>query len=532
MTPGLWLNEREFVDLDKRPVADLLGEVAVRSSASWLGLLPDPDPVLRQRGDDGSVLADLTADDKVFSSIQGRKIKTLNKSDYRFEPGHEEDREPDAEATRLARDLTKDLERTSLYNLISEVLDAPYYGYTPIEIIWRRDGGRYRIERAEAKPRSWFNFDSHNRLCFRGEDQLEGRPVHPYKFVLAAHFPTYENPYGLRILSRCLWPVAFKQGGVEFLMRFAERFGMPWVVGEARPGAQLDERQDMLAALSSMVRDAVAVVSGGSKITVSEVSGQAGTLHSGLVEMFNSAIAQIIQGQTLTQDVGDRGTQALGTVHHQVLTDYARADETLLCTALTDLAWVYGQVNAPGVLTPTFSFEEPEDLKEKASLAKDLHALGARFTPKYFESFGLAPDEFTVADSGEAAGDGRDPGQGRGQGEGKDGEDDKDGQEEAAFAGSAGRRFTPAQQAVETLVAGTLPLARAAAADMAKQIMDLVRQAETPEDLLLLLSEAYADLDATQFEACFDAALTAAQLVGIGASRDEAGRAVGDADGS
>lgn len=517
--PGLWLSDSEYMDLDRISPADMLGEVAVRSAASWLGILPDPDPVLRQRGDDATVLEALTADDKVFSSIQGRKIKTLNKSNFRFEPGHEEDQDATPEAVALARAITTDLERVNLRNLFSEILDAPYYGYTPVEIIWRLDAGVYRIDRVEGKPRSWFTFDAKNRLCFRGEDMPEGRPVHPFKFVLAQHFPTYENPYGLRILSRCLWPVAFKQGGVEFLMRFAEKFGQPWVVGEARPGALLPERQEMLSALASMVRDAVAVVSGGSKVTVHEMAGRAGSLHTGIVELFNSAIAQVIQGQTLTQDVGDRGTQALGTVHHQVLEDYAACDEALLCTALTDLAWVYGQVNAPGVLTPVFSFVEAEDLKEKASLGKDLYGLGARFTAKYFESYGLGPDEFTVATDAAAA-----------IPEEATGEDDP-GQAFAEGEEGGRRRFTPAQKAVENLVAGALPLAEAAATDMAKSIMDLVRQAETADDLLLLLSEALGDLDASDFEAVLDAALTAAQLVGIGSARDEAGQAAGGGDG-
>lgn len=515
--PGLWLSDSEYVDLKRISAADMLGEVAVRSAASWLGILPDPDPVLRQRGDDATVLEALTADDKVFSSIQGRKIKTLNKSNFRFEPGHEEDQDPTPEAVALTRAITKDLERVNLRNLFSEILDAPYYGYTPVEIIWRLDGGAYRIDRVEGKPRSWFTFDAKNRLCFRGEDMADARPVHPFKFVLPQHFPTYENPYGLRILSRCLWPVAFKQGGVEFLMRFAEKFGQPWVVGEARPGALLPERQEMLSALASMVRDAVAVVSGGSKVTVHEATGKAGDLHTGIVELFNSAIAQVIQGQTLTQDVGDRGTQALGTVHQKVLEDYAACDEALLCTALTDLAWVYGQVNAPGVLTPVFSFVEADNLKEKASLGKDLYGLGARFTAKYFESYGLGPDEFTVATAATYPpanlGGSPDPEQ-----------------NPVAFA-EGKRQYTLAQQAVENLVAGALPLAEAAAAEMATSIMDLVRKAETADDLLLLLAEGLGDLDASDFEAVLDAAMTAAQLVGVGSARDEAGQAAGGGDG-
>ena len=88
---GLYLPSgafREFAEL-RADRAALAADLATRETAgeSWLaslGLLPDPDPVLRKRGDDAQVLADLTADDQVCSAIQGRKIKTLNKRDFRF----------------------------------------------------------------------------------------------------------------------------------------------------------------------------------------------------------------------------------------------------------------------------------------------------------------------------------------------------------------------------------------------------------------------------------------------------------------
>lgn len=30
----------------------------------------------------------------------------------------------------------------------------------------------------------------------------------------------------------CFWPVAFKKGGMKFWLRFAEKFGSPWVIGK------------------------------------------------------------------------------------------------------------------------------------------------------------------------------------------------------------------------------------------------------------------------------------------------------------
>jgi len=497
MATGIWINDREFLEFGSEAAfSGMLGEVAVRDSwTSFLGVLPDPDPVLRKSGEDVQALADLSADWKVTSSIQGRKLKTLNKRDFRFVPGHAQDAEPTPEAKHLCDDLVADLERVNLYNVFSGVLDAPYFGYTPLEHLWRPDGsGGLRLRDLVAKPWHWFCFDGEGRLCWRGESGVTATPTHPAKFTLVQHFPTFDNPYGLRLLSRCLWPVAFKRGGIEFLMRFAEKFGQPWVVGEARPAAQPKEKQEMAQALSGMIRDAVAVVSGGSKVTVHETTGKAGDLHPAIIDLFDAAIAQVLQGQTLTQQVGKTGSFAAGKVHYEVLADYAAADQTLIETAMTDLAWTYGQVRAPGVLTPVFEFVT-EDRKAKAEETKALHGVGVRFTAVYFERrFGLAQDEFVVTSGTDQ---------------------DEVGTVAPAFAAPSAPAapHTAAQQAVEELIARSLPAGKAALTAMAGEILELVARAETPEDLELLLAEACPDLGG-DLETALEAGLLAADLTG------------------
>ncbi len=64
----------------------LTTELATRQNAGltpgelegWLNVLPDPDPVLRKRGDEASVLAELSADDQVTTAMLSRKNRVLN----------------------------------------------------------------------------------------------------------------------------------------------------------------------------------------------------------------------------------------------------------------------------------------------------------------------------------------------------------------------------------------------------------------------------------------------------------------------
>lgn len=502
---GLWITDSDYVDFSD--AQGLLGEIATRDAAGlaslaagWLGVLPDPDPVLRKSGDDARVLEALSADYKVTASMQSRKLKTLLRGDYGFTPGAMPGQEPTTGAKAMTDALARDLERVDIYNTIAQVLEAPYFGFTPVEILWRADGGRLRIADLVPRPRDWFGFGDKGELLFVGERGIpEAVPRH--KFILARHFPTYANPYGLRLLSRCLWPVTFKRAGIEFLMRFAERFGQPWVVGEARPGAQRPERQEMLSGLRSMVREAVAVVSGGSKVQIVESSGK-GELQSKIVTMWDEAIAIMLEGQTLTSQVGEHGSYAAANTHYQVSQDFADADKVLVRTFFNDLAWAYGQVNASGELTPVWDYVDPDDLRARADLGAKLHGQGVRFTRAYFERrFSLAADEFTItAAPAEGESGAVEPGFAE--------------PEPAQAKLAAPSRLSPGQSRVEALVAEVLPAGISAVGGMVEAILKIVAKAETPEDLQLLLAEAMPELDASGLEGMLEAALYAADMTG------------------
>ena len=507
---GLYLPSgafREFSEL-RADRAALAADLATRETAgeSWLaslGLLPDPDPVLRKRGDDAQVLADLTADDQVCSAIQGRKIKTLNKRDFRFLPGKEDGKDATAGATALCRGLAADLERVDLFALFSEVLDAPYYGYTVAELSWRPAGGRMALADISAKPRRWFGFDRDNRPCFRqGDGNLV--PIPLGKGVLARHHPTYDNPYGLRLLSRCLWPVAFKRGGVQFMMNFAEKFGLPWIVGHCSSPEEA-KRRTMLGQLSSMVQDAVAVISGSDAVDIHDVSGKAGSLHQDIIRHWDAAIARVVMGQTLTSSDGDgKGSYALGQTHYAVLQDYADADEALVATFMTDLAWTYGQVNAPGELCPVFEFVQPEDHAAQAELDVKLKDTGVRFTKAHYtRTYGLAEDEFELA---EPAGAG-----------GKAGAD-------FSAAGDPGGEDAQAaaQDALDRMVAAALPAGVRASEASVQEILAIVDRAESFEDMQVMLAEALSGLAGdADLERALAEIMAAADLYGRYGVREE-----------
>lgn len=421
MTTGLYLPDGSFQPFD---ALSLSTELATRDNAgtslaelgAWLSLLPDPDPVLRARGDDASVLRDLSADDQVSVGMMSRKNRVLNCPHFTLRPGAPEGQPATEEAKTLHTRLMQDLERANMRTIISGILDAPFYGMTVLEIIWKPADSWWHIADIIPRPVHWFGFDRRNNPVFVGEFgnyAAEPRPLPPGKFVISTHHATYDNPYGLRLLSRCLWPCAFKRGGLQFYARFVERHGMPWVVGEAAPRADRQKKREMAADLARMVQDCVAVIPAGAKVDFLNAGQTQGALHESYLARQDRAISKILMGQTLTVEMEGANSLAAAETHKGVADDLADADKAMVVDAWNEIAWLYAQVNSragqtsatPAIslapLAPLASYDEPDDLLSRAELDKKLSDMGVSFTREHFTThYGLKESEFQIASAG------------------------------------------------------------------------------------------------------------------------------------
>lgn len=512
MTDGIWVSPTQYISFaeqsesTRRALTSELYTASIAGGfdpAGWLGTLPDPDPVLRKTGDGVSVLRALTADTKVISSIQNRKLGTLKKRDYVLEPGVAEGTDPDATAANVCKRLETDLARVDLYNVFSQVLDAPYYGYAVVEVLWEPAGGWMQV--ADLKPRmvEWFSFSEKHEPVFIGGGS-DPQPIPFGKAVFARHFPEAANPFGLRLLSRCLWPVAIKKGGIRFWTMLCERFGLPWVIGRAPAGGgDKANREEIATALAGMVQDAVAVVSAGTEVDIHGLKGST-DLHPKLIEYNDKAIAMVLMGQTLTADIGEGGSRAAAQVHGGVLDDYREADETLITTFMEELSWIYTQVNAAGALSPVFRYREPTDYQAQADLDTKLNGVGVRFKKVHFERrYNLTEDEFDL-DGGEPGGDA------------------ENGEKTELAAPGAG--FGPNQQAIEGLIGALVEAGGNALAGNEKKILDAVLSAGSFEDAMDNLLALYPDLSTDRLQDLMERGLLNADLFGRWAVGDEGGQ--------
>src|SRR5690606_6203499 len=129
-------------------------------------------------------------------------------------------------SARITRAVQDVFDKLDLNQVISEILEAPLYGWQPLEIDWRpRRGASPLPVNIIGKPPAWFLFETDARLRFRSRQApLLGAEHEPRKFLLARQEASYANPYGFPDLSMCFWPVTFKRGGLRHWVKFAEKY--------------------------------------------------------------------------------------------------------------------------------------------------------------------------------------------------------------------------------------------------------------------------------------------------------------------
>lgn len=403
----LWLNENRFIELDKRKPGEtesLVGEIAVRSrTIDWMGFyayLPDPDPVLEKLGQTLPVYRQLLSDAHVWSCYMSRKSGTLNQ-EWEIEEAKEG---KSKRANRAAHEaIDRLLSRIDVGQIISEILDAPFFGISPLEVVWGISDGLWLPERVEGKPPEWFVFSMENELRFLSQDNMiEGEELPERKFLLARHHASYQNPYGERVLARCFWPVAFKKGGFKFWAIFTEKYGMPWLIGKVPRATNETERGALLTRLTSMVQDAVAVINDDESVDIQEAGDKRGSadIYEKLVSAANREISKAVLGQTLSTELDKGGSYAATEGHLEVRQDIVDMDKRMVCQVMNTLFKYVVELNFAGAAAPAFAFYQEEDIqKDRAERDKTLTEQGVRFTADYYRrAYNLQEGDFELGE--------------------------------------------------------------------------------------------------------------------------------------
>ena len=388
---GIYISPNKFIsfaELDSLNKEQLFKEIGTRDNSfqyfsAMFGYLPNPDPVLKKTGQDIAVYRDLYSDAKISSVVAQRKsgVQSMN---WEIDRGRSKSRE--------AKKITDCFKKLHIRQCISEMLDAPAFGYQVMEVVW--DPKTMMPVKFVGRPQEWFVFGIEGELRFRTKDNPTfGEPVPDKKFIVITHNATYQNPYGDPLLSKCFWPTIFKRGSMKFWLYFAEKYGMPWAIGKQPRGTTFEKTSEFLSILSNMIQDAVAVIPDDSSVDLKESSskGASADIYKGLRECANEEISMAFLTQTLTTQVGSSGSYAAGKVHENMLSAEHLNDRNMIQEAFdTLIEWIYdlnftSTDRAGFIMYAQEDVDKPQADRDNLLSDKVLPLSGKKFSTKYLQ---------------------------------------------------------------------------------------------------------------------------------------------------
>lgn len=468
----------------------LAKELATRENINFYSLvryLPNPDPILKRQGKDITVYKELLNDARVGGCISSRKSGVLS-LEWDIDRGKAKSRQ-----SALIKKVFQNLD---IYQIISDILDAVFFGYAVLEVIWQQIDSYILPVKVVGKPQQWFAFDGNNNLLLKTKENTLGIPVPNYKFLLVQHNATYENPYGFPELSRCFWPVTFKKGGLKFWVTFTEKYGMPYIIGKHPRGTSKEETDAFASLLDQMIQDAVCVIPDDSSVEILEGGKSASaSIYRELVEYCDNEITIALLGQNLTTQVTG-GSYAAAQVHMQVRKDLIDSDKLMVEKTLNKLIdWIY-ELNFSDGEKPIFSMYEQEDVDKDLAerdekLTKALQLSGLKLTKRYFQKYyGFEDEDLEELPPNKIP-------------------------SEIAFSEPSEKTF-PDQQALDKAIDSLEPeTLQKLIEEVLKPVLDLLKTGNSYEEIMENLYELYPDMSSEKLEELLTKAIYISELWGI-----------------
>ena len=365
--------------------------------------LPDPDKILEENSYDYNIYRDLLNDPHLMATVQQRKMQVM-------QMGWELECDPSSLRYAGQGEMIKDrvmqiMRALPLNRIISDVLDAVFFGFTVGEIEWVKDGSEIIPIDIIGKPQEWFIFTRDNELRLREykEGQYffeEGEKLPEYKFILSQYKPTYTNPYGQKVLSKCYWPVHLKRGGIEYWQLMMERYGMPYLMGRYPNTFTEPQKDEFLEQLRQMVEDNITIFEETLGIEIKESPQyDIGQLYENLVNFHNKEISKAVLTVTLTTEIEGVGSYKASDIHREMLSYLGVSDKKMVERALNTLLGYYVKLNFGDVPLPRVKLNKKEAVvEESAERDKILSEIGVKFSKEYFmKRYNLGDGDFEIS---------------------------------------------------------------------------------------------------------------------------------------
>lgn len=266
-------------------------------------------------------------------------------------------------------------------SFLSDLLDTVQYGTSTMQFF--RNGewiGYDLIPRKHVNPVK--------RIILRRQTDITGDSFDDY-----ADLVSIGNPRDLGLLAKAALYVIYKRNAMADWAQFIELYGHPLKEG-IYDGWDEESRRKMTDDLFNMGGSAVIMHPKGTEIKIHDAGSKAASsdLYKSFLQFCNDEISKLELGNTLTTEAGDKGTQALGTVHQNVEDKIERSDREMTLNVLnyelTDVFTNLGMNTTGG----EFSFVVPQnkDLSARILIDTQLKNMGLPISDDYlYETYGI-----------------------------------------------------------------------------------------------------------------------------------------------
>lgn len=344
------------------------------------------DKVLQAIGQPRAFLDKLLYDDEIYSNYQTR-IESLDALPWRVECD-------DDNLKEFVEDNIK-----AIYQELKAGTDkAALFGFSVNELAYKRPmgiGQPISFDSALYKQPDWFYVRKNGELRYLPQDGHageEGLETEPWRYVFVRHNPTYENPKGDSLLSRCYAAYYFKRNFNEFWAIFLEKYAIPMLIGKTEGGKHddgTDKSDVMAAALDELNQGGIGVFDINDDISVPEPRSN-GEAFLNAVKASNRRIQKVMAGQVDNSDSDSGGSYASEKVSYDIKKQKIQSDAgrrmgafnqaiTALITVNNAYGLNFGDVNAKFIIDT-----EDKLQSDKATRDESLTKSGAKFSNDYF----------------------------------------------------------------------------------------------------------------------------------------------------
>lgn len=300
------------------------------------GLTPESLTTLLKEADAGDVRRQAELFDQMEekdSHLLGEAEKRRNAIlgiEFKVKPATEDKRDVKvAEFVEEYFDNTTDWDDT-----LAALQDGVGKGFSALEIHWDVSSGQAMPEKLEFIEQKRFIFTDETGYLRKyprllSDADLMGAAIPAWKIIFHRYGGKAGHAVKSAIYRVCAWMYLFKNYSLKDWIAFLEVFGMPLRLGKYDSGAGKDDKDALITAIQSLGSDAAGIISKNTEIEFIEAvkgSGKSDNPYLAMAEFCDKAMSKALLGQTLTADVGDKGSYAAAKTHNEVRQDLAQAD--------------------------------------------------------------------------------------------------------------------------------------------------------------------------------------------------------------